>query len=152
MTGQPRVARLLGAEPLLLQHLGNGLHHQLMLMAILDGMQQHFGRFLLGSSPSQGIATQLTLPDSQQSFRRCPHQITPISQPPKEAATAPLLLPQAAEQQLRIQRRAELQLLTHRQHQLAQLVLADQLKGLIDSPPISPMPGTTAQQLGNLDG
>ena len=59
-----------------------------------------------------------------------------------------MALAQALEQQLGIQRRLELQLLTHRQHQFAQLVIAHQVQGLIHGLAVGPMPRATAQQAG----
>ena len=116
MAGQAGMTRLMGNQPLLLQHGCDRFHHQLMLMAILAGLQELLWWLMLRRRSSQGITPELALAHRQQPLWRSTHQVTAISQPPEEAAAAAMALAQALEQQLRIERRLELQLLTHRQH------------------------------------
>ena len=148
MAGQAGMTRLAGHQSLLLQHGCDRFDHQLMLMAILAGLQQLLWRLMLRRRSSQGITTQLALTHRQQPLWRGPHQVTAIGEPPEEAAAAAMALAQALEQQLGIQRRLELQLLTHRQHQFAQLVITHQMQGLIHGLAVGPMPRATAQQAG----
>ena len=91
----------------------------------------------------------MPLPYREQTLWGRSHQIPAIGKPPEEAAAAPMALAQALEQQLRIQGSLKLQLLTHGQHQFAQLVFADQMQGLIHGLAVGPMPGTTTEQTGN---
>ena len=69
MAGQARMPRLPRPQPLVLQHLGDGLHHQLMLMAILGRAQQGFRWLLLGGGAGEGITAQLPLAHRQQALR-----------------------------------------------------------------------------------
>ena len=57
-------------EACLAQHRGDGVHHQVVLVAIFDGLQQLWGHGPPGGGAGKGITAQLVLTHGEQPFWR----------------------------------------------------------------------------------
>ena len=144
VAGQARMAGPARLQARLAQFGCDRLHHQLVFVAVLDGGEQVVGGGPERGGAGQGIAAQLLLAHAQQPLRRGPHQGGAIALVPEEAAAARLAQAQLGQELERIEGRIELDLLAHRQHQLAQHARLDQLQTPFGGSAVAGLPGGAA--------